>query len=196
MSKMDDTDEICREFGVMLVRQRGNNYGDAIRTGIEIAKYKHILIMDADGSMEPGDVKRLYDEIKDDDYDIVIGSRYTKGGKTDNPAILIFMSRVVNIFYRLFFNIKVKDVSTSFRIYNAQKLKSLKLVSPDFDIVEEIIILFLDKFKGAAVKEIPVRFRERMKGESKRALLKFAFSYLISILKLYRLKIKNRALNK
>lgn len=182
----DDTEDVCRlNNGTYLHRENGNLYGDAIRTGIKHARGKYILMMDADGSHEPKSIKDLYKEIIKGNYDIVIGSRYCKGGKTDNSFVLKSMSYILNVTYKIIFGLKVKDCSNSFRIYNSEILKKLKLECDNFDIVEEILI----KINSKNIKEVPIYFKKRDEGTCKRDLVKFIFSYLKTIIRL--LKIKN-----
>lgn len=190
MEKMDNTEQICNENDVKYFkRENGNNYGDAIRTGIKRANGDYILVMDADGSHSPEELYKLIDGCED--YDLTIGSRYIKGGKTENNLILILMSWMVNIAYRLFLHIKVKDISNSLRIYKAEDIKKLKLDSNNFDIVEEILIKLCVKNKNYKIREIPITFKKRQFGQSKRKLIKFIFSYISTIAKL--IKIKRRA---
>ena len=120
-------------------------------------------------------------------YDIVIGSRYIKGGKTDNPFILVFMSYVLNISYRLFFRLNVSDVSDSFRIYKSEIVKGLNLQCENFDVVEEILIK-ANLNKSLNIKEIPIVFNKRMYGESKRDLFRFILSYIGTIKKLKKIQ--------
>ena len=191
MNEMDDTRDVCNKEGIRYInREGGNNYGDAIRTGIEQALGKYIVYMDADGSHNPADILRLYNTITTNDSDIVIGSRYMKDGKTDNNFILVAMSYALNLTYRLIFNLNVKDVSDSFRVYRGDKLKSIKLTCENFDIVEEILIRLKKKYPGIKIEEIPVVFNKRVHGESKRDLIKFIFTYIKTIIKLKR--ISNR----
>ncbi|MBR1453635.1 MAG: glycosyltransferase [Lachnospiraceae bacterium] len=186
MENMDDTEEVCKLNGATyLHRKNGNLYGDAIRTGINQASGNYILMMDADGSHEPKGIKNLYKEIVKGNYDIVIGSRYCKGGKTDNSFILKSMSYVLNVTYKVIFGLNVRDCSNSFRIYNSDILKKIKLECDNFDIVEEILI----KINSKNIKEVPIYFKKRDEGTSKRDLVKFIFSYLKTIIRL--LKIKN-----
>lgn len=186
IENMDDTEDVCKlNNGTYLHRENGNLYGDAIRTGIKHARGKYILMMDADGSHEPKSIKDLYKEIVKENYDIVIGSRYCKGGKTDNSFILKSMSYILNVTYKVIFGLNVKDCSNSFRIYNSDILKKIKLKCDNFDIVEEILI----KINSKNIKEVPIYFKKRDEGTSKRDLVKFIFSYLKTIIRL--LKIKN-----
>lgn len=189
MEAMDDTETVCLENGVNYVhRQGGNFYGDAVRTGFNVADKEFVLMMDADGSHSPADFAKL---LKDcEQYDLTIGSRYVTDGKTDNPWILIFMSQIVNVCFRLALGLKVKDISDSFRIYRAADVKALQLDCSNFDIVEEIIIKLSVYHPDYRIREVPITFNKRMYGESKRDLVKFAFSYISTIVKLFKIKRK------
>jgi len=191
IEKMDDTELICEQNNAFyLPRKGGNHYGDAIRTGIAEANGEYIVIMDADGSHNPEDIARLYDKVIEG-FDVVIGSRYVSGGNSHNGFLLKLMSLTVNCIYRFVFNINVKDVSNSFRIYESKKLKELNLSCENFDIVEEILILLFQKYKNLKVSEIPIFFDKRLHGSSKRDLLMFVFSYVATIVRLYKVKKHN-----
>lgn len=190
MESLDNTKELCKEYTFIKYfnRENGNNYGDAIRTGIKYSSKKYIIVMDADGSHPVNKIIELYDCIEKDNIDLVICSRYIKGGNSHNGIILKFMSLIVNVCYRIVFSLKVKDVSNSFRIYKSDMLKNINLECNNFDIVEEILIKLSSKYKNIKIKEIPIYFNKRLYGKSKRHLIKFIFSYIFSIIKLYRIK--------
>jgi len=184
---VDETAAVCSTNAVRhLFRRYGNLYGDAVRSGIEEAGGRYIVFMDADGSHNPAHLKLLWEQREQ--YDVVIGSRYVAGGHTENPAILIFMSWVVNVIFRLVFQLHTKDVSTSFRLYRAELLKPLRLQCHHFDIVEELLILL----SGRRILEVPVTFERRKAGESKRKLLLFAISYVWTLLRLLKIKFEAR----
>lgn len=182
---MDDTQQICSRFSEVryVPREGGNDYGDAMRTGIKAASGRYVLIMDADGSHDVGDIPRLYGER--DRADVVVGSRYMKGGSTDNPFVLRLMSRVLNVCYRIFFGLNILDVSDSFRVYDGDMLRSIRLTCNNFDVVEEILIRLVKKYPDIRIREVPIRFSKRLYGESKRDLIRFILSYLATM---YRLK--------
>lgn len=181
LEPLDDTASVCANHGVRHIhRTGGNSYGDAVRTGIQASTGEFVLLMDADGSHNPKDIARLWSVRST--RDIVIGSRYVKGGRTENPVILIWMSRVLNYLYRFAFGLPVADVSNSFRLYRGDQLRSVSLVSTDFDIVEEILIRLTFGAAKATVVEVPVTFEKRKAGESKRNLFAFMFSYMGSIM--------------
>ena len=182
---MDDTAAVCEAAGVRhLHRSGGNNYGDAFRTGVAAARGKHLICMDADGSHNPSYFASMW--ARRNEWDITIGSRYAKGGQTENPAVLIFMSYVLNLTFRLAFSIKAKDVTNSFRLYRRAVIRDIPLESNAFDILEELLIKAVTHRPPATVGEVPVTFERRKAGESKRNLVQFAFGYLKTLKRLRR----------
>ena len=187
VAPMDNTKQVCDTNNAEYINMKnGNSYGDAARTGIRTARGEYILTMDSDGSHPPEFIPRLYEHSKD--FDVVIASRYIEGGYTENSRLLILMSMIVNWVYSLVLNIKCKDVSNSFRIYDSALLKELNLYCNNFDIIEEILYKLSRKHRGLKIKEVPFTFKQRMFGHTKRNLIAFSFSYIFSLLKLRFLK--------
>lgn len=179
---LDNTQSVCAEYQVKYInRKNGNKYGDAIRTGIQEALGEKIIFMDADGSHSPEFITKLYEH--KNFYEVVIASRYIQGGYTENSKILVYMSKILNITYSLFLNIKCRDISNSFKLYDTRLLKSLSLYCDNFDIVEEILYK-LSKNKNLRIKEIPYTFKARIFGKTKRNLFLFIISYLVTMIKL------------
>ena len=177
---LDDTKAVCAEFSVKHIHRTGGNaYGDAVRTGIRESTGERVLLMDADGSHNPRDIGHLW--AARHGFDVIIGSRYVRGGSTENPAVLIWMSRTLNYMYKFAFNLPVNDVSNSFRLYRGDQLRAVELVSNDFDIVEEVLIRLTFGAAKATVTEVPVTFERRKAGESKRNLPAFMLSYMGSM---------------
>lgn len=194
VKKMDNTDEFCTlNNAIYIAREGGNSYGDAIRTGIKKANGKYILIMDADGSHEPHSIIDIYNLMISEKLDVVVGSRYCKGGQTDNNLILKVMSWILNFTYKTIFFLKASDCSNSFRMYDSFKLKSLKLECANFDIVEEILIKLQLMYPSIKLGEVPVHFKKRNLGFSKRDLKRFIFTYLVTIRKLLKVRKKCNA---
>jgi|SRR6185369_2459829 len=180
---MDQTRDVCQQHGVVYInREGGNCFGDAVRTGINRAKGKNIVFMDADGSHSPEFIPTMYQFINE--YDVVIASRYVEGGGTDNLKTLVWMSLVLNFLYSLVLNLNCKDVSNSFKIYRSSLLKGLTLQCNNFDIVEEILFKIVKKNKSVRIKEVPFTFKQRMFGHTKRSLLLFIFTFIVTIVKL------------
>lgn len=180
---MDNAMSICKDNAACYInRVGGNNYGDAVRTGISQAKGRYLIFMDADGSHSPEFIKYLYNSREG--FDIVIASRYVTGGHTENNRLSIIMSRIVNIVYSKFLHLNCNDVSNSFRLYNAALLKEIYLTSRNFDIIEEILVRLKKKKENLKINEIPYTFKKRMRGATKRNLFLFAISYIFTLIRL------------
>jgi len=185
----DDTPAICAQNNTpCIARTGGTQYGAAIRTALKTVKGRYVVIMDADGSHAPTFIPKLWDFRKD--YDLVIASRYVEGGKTENPYILIFLSLVVNVVFRLVLNLDCRDVSNSFRLYRGDSLRALTLECEHFDVVEEILVKLNSTDNTFKIKEVAFTFEKRKKGKTKRNLVIFALGYLGTLCKLYRMKRK------
>jgi len=180
---MDNTKEVCEENNVSYIqRTGGNNYGDAIRTGIDRARGEYTIFMDADGSHSPEFISKLYNY--KNEYDVVIASRYIDGGSTDNNWLLILMSYITNMTYSVVLNLRYKDISNSFKLYRTSHLKELTLKCKNFDIVEEILYKIKKDHKELKVLEIPYSFKQRLFGHTKRNLLLFILTYIVTIVRL------------
>ncbi|MEI6377210.1 MAG: glycosyltransferase, partial [bacterium] len=173
----DDTPMICREHGVSYVpRMGGALYSHALKTGIAHAAGRWILCMDSDGSHPPSFVKSMW--ASRERADLVIASRYVKGGSTENPAALIFLSYLVNVIFRMVLGIRCRDLSNSFRLYRGDELRSLHLECKNFDIIEEILLKLSLRDSRFSILELPFNFEARKEGRTKRDLVAFMFSYL------------------
>lgn len=186
---LDDTRKVCEASGVSYVpREGGDRYADAVRTGIARARGAWILFMDADGSHAPEYVPRLLEHAGESD--VVAASRYVPGGGTENPAILIWMSWVLNLVYRHVLGIPCRDVSNSFKLYRAERLKALTLVCSHFDVIEEILVKLSLVPPRLRVVEVPFVFKARMFGSTKRDLVTFMFSFAVTLGRLFWMKLR------
>ena len=183
----DETPRICQENRVSYVpREGGALYSNALKTGISKSQGRWVLCMDSDGSHPPSFVPTIWEGR--DRADLIIASRYVEGGGTENPAVLIFLSYMVNIVFRLVLGIPCRDLSNSFRLYRGDDLRSLQLECRNFDIIEEILLKLFLRDKRFAILEIPFTFEARKEGRTKRDLVAFMFSYLGTLRRLRRLK--------
>lgn len=188
---LDNTSEVCKENNVIYVNQTDPGFGGAYRKGIATASGDALLFLDSDGSHNPDYIRSMYQKYNEG-YDLVIGSRYTKGGSTVDEKSSQIMSHILNFVFRIVLGVKIKDVSTNFRIYRAEVVKDLPLTSTNYDVLEEIILLMKNKLgkKNFRYAEVPIHFTKRMFGESKRRLIPFIISYIKTLFRLLVLRIK------
>ena len=187
----DNTEDVCNENGAKYIVQEWPNYAGAFKTGIKYADKKSILVLDADDSHNPDTIPAIYSKFSEG-YDVVIGSRYTEGGVTEDYAHHIVMSKILNFVMRICIGVKSKDISTSFRIYDAKLLKSVDLVRKNYDVLQEVILKMKTIKKDFAIAEVPIIFRKRAFGKSKRKLLKYILGYICSVVVFVKFRITNR----
>lgn len=184
---MDHTAELCQQQNAECIRCEHNDcYGNAVRTGIRHAQHDKTVFMDADGSHNPAVIPEMFKLMKEENLDLVVGSRYVEGGSSCNGPVLKLLSLILNLIFRWVFHLTVKDLSGSFRMYRTDQLQGLSLQCANFDIIEEILIKLSmrDHFR---CREIPISFSKRQSGESKRHLLSFIAGYLSTIIRLKRI---------
>ena len=177
-SSPDGTPEIVKrlqeEYGnIQLVSRKGKlGLGTAITAGLRLLLNReespdYIITMDADYSHNPQDIPRLV-LAAEKGNDLVIGSRYIPGGETkDWPLKRKLISRAANLAANFIIGRKMQDCTSGFRCYSKRYVKTVisSLHSQTFEIqIETIRQAFLNGFK---VKQIPISFAERKKGQSK-----------------------------
>jgi dolichol-phosphate mannosyltransferase len=186
----DNTEAVCQQYGARYVNQEEPGFGGAYRKGISVMKGDKMLVLDSDGSHNPIYIPDIYNKYITG-YDVVIGSRYTKGGKTEDAVSSRIMSHILNGVFRIVTGVKAKDLSTNFRMYRADVLREIKLTSTNYDVLEEVLLLMKLKIgKNFKVGEIPITFNKRIAGESKRRLIPFIISYIKTMFRLIGIRIK------
>ncbi len=154
----------------LLLRTKNRGRGSA---GIEGFKYclekgaDYLIEMDADFSHNPKYIPILLEKIKN--CDIVLGSRFVKGGKQiSRQAIRMLITRLANLYIKAVLGLRVKDCNSGYRCFKRDVLKSINLDSMKSkgpDIVQEI--LYRCHLKNFKICEIPIVFKERRKGKTK-----------------------------
>lgn len=190
---LDNTAEVCAEYGAVYINQEYPGFGGAFRTAIRYAQKDKFLIMDSDGSHPPKNIPDLYHMFATGQYDVVIGSRYVKGGRTDDAKSSIIMSHMLNFAFRICLGISAKDISTDYRMYHTEQLKQVELTCVNYDVLQEVLLkLKLNKAdRRLRIGEVPIYFQKRLYGESKRQLVKFIISYIRTIIRLTWMRIRS-----
>lgn len=181
----DNTKGVCEEHGARYIPQEEPHFGGAFRTGIKYAEMDKFLILDSDGSHNPKYIPALYEKFTSENHDVAIGSRYVKGGVTNDAKSSIFMSKILNGTFRLCLGIKAKDISTDYRMYRTEQLKKVSLSCENYDVLQEVLLKLKMNKKSLSIGEVPITFDKRMFGESKRNLLPFILSYIKTLFRLF-----------
>ena len=157
----------------LLERASKSGLGSAYRTGFAWGLergYEELIEMDADLSHRVRDLKKMI-EAKElqPNTDLVIGSRWMPGGKTENwSKSRELLSRAANLYVRAMLGMGIKDSTAGFRIYSSSILERLNLEAIKSEGYSFQIEMTRAVFKlGGKIIEVPIIFRERENGVSK-----------------------------
>lgn len=156
----------------LLERKGKLGLGTAYITGFKWAlarSYDFIFEMDCDFSHDPKDLIRLYDSVKDRNYDLAIGSRYITGVNVVNwPIGRVLMSYFASVYVKFITGLPIKDATAGFKCYHRSVLEGIKLEEVKFiGYAFQIEMKFTTWKLGFKIIEVPIIFTDRTKGTSK-----------------------------
>jgi dolichol-phosphate mannosyltransferase len=154
----------------VLHRTEKDGLGAAYRAGFTwgLAKgYERFVEMDADGSHQPEQLSRLLDRL--DDSDVVLGSRWVRGGSVENwPLRRSVLSQGGSLYARIALGLPVRDITGGYRAFTADALRTVEfqnVLSRGYCF--QIDMLWRAYSAGLRIVEVPITFVERIHGESK-----------------------------
>jgi dolichol-phosphate mannosyltransferase len=172
----DGTYESLKEISIknenlcVINRYKRLGLGSAYRHGFIYAKghqYTHVIQMDGDGSHRVDDLKKLL--IANDNYDLVVGSRYVSGGNILGWKFSRkFISQAGNIFAKYALRLDIKDATSGFkRLSRSIFADSELLASKTSGYGFQVEIIHFCKLRRLSMVEIPITFIDRRFGYSK-----------------------------
>ena len=164
--------ELAEELGSISILERatksglGGAYRAGFAWGIERG-FTHVVEIDCDFSHDPQALPTLLAAAAD--HDVVIGSRYVRGGSIPKWSMLrLLLSRGGNQYASVMLGLKVKDSTAGYRVYSDRALRLIDYTSVTADGYGfQIETTFRARRAGATIVEVPISFTDRTRGESK-----------------------------
>jgi glycosyltransferase involved in cell wall biosynthesis len=179
---------IKQEEDVILINLPFNcGYGVALQTGFKYAyknKYDYVVTMDGDGQHPPSELSRLFEEIKTNKYDLIIGSRFLKNADFPMPIakkVAIFLFKKI---IKLYTGISITDPTSGFQALGKNILKFYISKYYPIDYPDADLIIMIHK-AGYRMNEIPILMLPNPKTKTMHSGLKplyYMFKMTISIL--------------
>jgi dolichol-phosphate mannosyltransferase len=127
-----------------------------------------IVQMDCDFSHSPDYVPRFIEKI--DEYDVIVGSRYVPGGKTDEKWSLwrFVLSWWGNNYARWILGLQVRDSTAGFKLFRRHALESINVDNIRSNgYVFQVEVAYICEKTGMRILEWPIYFEDRRIGRSK-----------------------------
>ena len=152
---------------VRLIRRQGApDLSGAVLDGVRAAQGQWVAVMDADGSHPASALPKLLQPLKDGEVDITVGSRRVEGGQTLHwPWHRHLTSWVASLLAWPF--TEVRDPMAGFFASSRERLLGLQSGTAGYKILLELLVQAGDE---ARVREVPITFADRQRGQSKLGL--------------------------
>jgi dolichol-phosphate mannosyltransferase len=175
----DGTDELVRQKGReysgrihLIERGKKMGYASAVQDGMRLALKSGaglILQMDADFSHNPARLPALIAAGENENFDLVIGSRYIPGGGTENWGLdRKILSGGANFLVRKLLGLKTRDCTGGFRCWKRELIERANVLDLK---IEGYAFLFIAMDRcarlDAKIGEVPIIFADRQHGKSK-----------------------------
>jgi glycosyltransferase involved in cell wall biosynthesis len=149
---------------IQIVGQKRPGKGAALRAGFAAASGDFVVMLDADGSMDPAEIGRFIDRLQSD-CDFVKGSRFAFGGGTSDMGLVrrtgnAALRSLLNLLYARDFT----DLCYGFCAFRRRGLASLELKADGFEIETEIVVRAVKA--GLRIEEVPSFEAPRRHGDS------------------------------
>jgi len=166
----------------VIKRKAKAGLSSAILNGIQQATGNTIVVMDSDFSHPPSIIPKMIETLKQTRCDIVIASRYVKGGSIQGwPLKRKLMSKIATSIAKKGLGISSKDPMSGFFVFKKNIISGLKFDTIGYKMLLEILV----KTKGVKIQEVPYTFTDRQHGDSKLGA-STVLDYCKSVWKLYK----------
>jgi glycosyltransferase involved in cell wall biosynthesis len=174
----------AQEAGAIVMTEKRRGKGFVVQTMFQKIDSDIYVIVDGDGTYPASKVHDLITPVRDDEADMVVGSRMTETRSIFHP-----LNRLGNKFYQyvinFIFGTRLTDILSGYRCFNRNFVKGLPLFVTGFEVETELTIKALQR--GYRIAELPVALRPRPEGShSKIRIVHDGVKILWTILALFR----------
>jgi glycosyltransferase involved in cell wall biosynthesis len=182
----DGTREVLARYAkdpeVRVFHQPANRgKGAALRRGFEEATGDVVLVQDADMEYSPEDYPKLLEPILSGQADVVYGSRYSGASRRVDGHIHTLGNKALTALSNLLTDLHMTDMETCYKVFRAEVIKSIRLVSDRFGFEPEVTAK-LARMPGLRIYEVPISYNYRTYAEGKKIGWKDGVSTVARIL--------------
>lgn len=160
----------------VLFHEVNQGKGGAIKTALQSARGRIVVIQDADEELDPENMVPMYDLVSSGKSAVCYGSRFLEDCARFRWRPLYWANRFLTIVCNLFNGLDLTDMNTCYKMMRADVARRLHLVSRGFAMEPEITTKLARM--GVGIAELPVSYRPRTKAEGKKIRSFDFFKYL------------------
>jgi glycosyltransferase involved in cell wall biosynthesis len=165
----------------VILHEKNQGKGAAVRTGIAAAQGEVVLIQDADLEYDPCDYHTMLKPIEDGKADVVYGSRFLGGPHRAAMFWHMVANQLLTFATNVIYDTILTDMETGYKVFRREILDGVVLRANRFDFEPEFTAKILKR--KARVFEVPISFNPRDYSEGKKIRLKDAFAAVWALLK-------------
>lgn len=183
---IDGTRDVLKEMDGkgnvrVILKEKNEGKGSAVRVGMTAAKGDVLLIQDADLEYDPRDYPTLLKPLEEGIADVVYGSRFLGAPR----RVVMFWHMVANhlltFMTNILYNTILSDMETGYKVFRREVIKDMPIYARRFDFEPEFTAKVLKR--KYRIFEVPITFNPRDYSQGKKIKLKDAFEAVWTLLK-------------
>src|SRR5689334_4163116 len=165
----------------VILHEKNQGKGAAVRTGMEAATGEVLLIQDADLEYDPRDFPELLRPIEEGVADVVYGSRFL--GRAHRVTMFWHMvaNKMLTLLTNILYNTILTDMETGYKVFRREVIEGMNIRAKRFDFEPEFTAKVLKR--NYRIFEVPISFNPRDYSQGKKIKLKDAFEAVWTLLK-------------
>ncbi len=182
----DGTRDILKELDGkdsirVILHEKNQGKGAAVRTGFASAKGDVFLIQDADLEYDPRDYPAILRPIEEGIADVVYGSRFLGGARRSTMFWHMIANKLLTLATNILYNNILTDMETGYKVFRREVLDGITIHSNSFNFEPEFTAKILKK--KVRIFEVPITFNPRDYSDGKKIKLYDAFEAIWALLK-------------
>ena len=154
--------------------------GATLREGFKHTTGDYVIVQDADLEYDPADYKTLLASLKEQNTQVVYGSRFT-GDYKDMTSVHFVGNKVLTILTNILFGVTLNDMETCYKLVPGDFIRKMTIRSNRFNFEPEITAKILKS--GMKIVEVPISYKGRTWSEGKKITWKDGISALQTLIK-------------
>ena len=174
--------EIAESEGVkVILHDRNQGKGAAVRTGIQAATNDVMIIQDADLEYDPRDYAGLFRPLEEGIADVVYGSRFLGGARRPILFWNMVANKILTLVTNILYNNILTDMETGYKVFRRSVVKDMVIHARGFEFEPEFTAKVLKR--KVRIFEVPITFNPRDYADGKKIKMKDAFIAMWALIK-------------